>query len=286
MRVLVTGATGFVGSRLISVLLGRGHLVTAIVRNPDRAQQAAWCGSIELVVADVHRAGALPRLAPVDFDAVVHLAWPGLPNYMSLRHLDQTLCGELAFLRGLAESGMKRLVVTGTCFEYGLQEGCLHEKLPTRPVTPYALAKDTLRRYLEELRREVPFRLQWTRLFYLHGTGQSPTSLLPQLDRAIDRGDQVFRMSGGEQLRDYLPVEICAEYLASIIEHPLHEGIVNICSGKPISVRRLVEQRIAERGSSIELELGHYPYPNYEPMAFWGNDSTLQQILGCAPRSK
>jgi dTDP-6-deoxy-L-talose 4-dehydrogenase (NAD+) len=79
--------------------------------------------------------------------------------------------------------------------------------MPTAPVTPYGLAKDTLRKFLEMLQEVHPFTLQWVRLFYLYGPGQNPKSLLSQLDAAIEQGDPVFRMSGGEQLRDYLPVD-------------------------------------------------------------------------------
>ena len=93
------------------------------------------------------------------------------------------------------------------------------------------------------------------------------------LDRAIDRGDESFNMSGGEQLRDYLPVAEVAARLVTLVEHSDLSGTINICSGTPISVRRLVENRIAERNANITLNLGHYPYPDYEPMEFWGNPS-------------
>ncbi|MDD3573912.1 MAG: NAD-dependent epimerase/dehydratase family protein [Methanospirillum sp.] len=111
------------------------------------------------------------------------------------------------FIRNMVLSGVRRVLVTGTCFEYGLQNGCLSEEMLTAPVTPYGFAKDVLRKSLVMLQEIHPFTLQWVRLFYLYGPGQNPKSLLSQLDAAIDRGDLVFRMSGGEQLRDYLPVE-------------------------------------------------------------------------------
>ena len=113
----------------------------------------------------------------------------------------------------------------------------------------------------------------------MYGEGQNPGSLLAQLERAIEAGDPTFNMSAGEQLRDYLPVQQVAAYLVRIAEKRDFDGIVNVCSGKPISIRRLVEQRIEEKGASIRLNLGYYPYPDYEPMAFWGDRSTLDRIL-------
>ena len=87
-------------------------------------------------------------------------------------------------------------------------------------------------------------------------------------------------MSGGEQLRDYLPVDEVASRLARLVERPHCEGTFNVCAGVPVSIRQLVEHHIAKRGASIELNLGYYPYPEYEPMAFWGDPRKLSRALG------
>jgi dTDP-6-deoxy-L-talose 4-dehydrogenase (NAD+) len=113
----------------------------------------------------------------------------------------------------------------------------------------------------------------------MHGKGQNPRSLLAQLDASIDGGVDVFNMSGGEQLRDYLPVEEVAAHLVALAGHPTFDGIVNVCSGSPVSVRRLVEDRVAGRGAAIRLNLGYYPYPDYEPMAFWGDAGKLSRMM-------
>ena len=123
-------------------------------------------------------------------DVLIHLAWGGLPNYNSLHHFEQELPAQYRFLKRLVQSGLKNLVVTGTCFEYGMQSGPLREEMETRPTNPYGLAKDALRRQLEFLKRERSFRLTWVRLFYLYGDGQAENSLLPQLKAAVERGDK------------------------------------------------------------------------------------------------
>jgi len=279
MNVLVTGATGFIGNHVVVRLLEEGYRVTAVARNGKRATALPWYGSVEFIATDIHDPSTLERLRPNAFDAVIHLAWPGLPNYKALTHLESTLPAECRFLKSLVTAGTQRLLVSGTCFEYGLRSGCLDESTPPQPVTPYGMAKNTLRGYLEALRDVHPFHLQWVRLFYMHGKGQSPKSLLSQLDAAIDEGETVFNMSGGEQLRDYLSVEAVASHLVSLMENPAFDGIVNVCSGNPVSVRRLVEERITARGSSIRLNLGYYPYPDYEPMAFWGDTRKLSRLL-------
>jgi dTDP-6-deoxy-L-talose 4-dehydrogenase (NAD+) len=277
--VLVTGATGFVGQHLVRCLIGRGHQVLAVARDEEKARKLDWYPAVQFEARDIF-AGSVAGLAD-GIDAVAHLAWPGLPNYAARFHFEENLPRDYAFLKRLVETGVRQVLVTGTCLEYGARaSGCLSEGTVTAPDVPYALAKDTLHRFLQFLKQELPFILQWARLFYMHGVGQNPNSLLSLLDTALREGRATFEMSQGEQLRDYLPVTSVAELLASVLEHPEVDGPINICSGVPISVRRLVEKHLAERQASIELKLGVYPYPSYEPLAFWGASEKLERLRG------
>jgi dTDP-6-deoxy-L-talose 4-dehydrogenase (NAD+) len=217
-------------------------------------------------------------------DAVVHLAWGGLPNYLSLHHFEEELPAQYRFLAALVRGGLKSLVVAGTCFEYGMQSGALGEETETRPANPYGFAKDVLRGQLEYLRQATPFHLTWVRLFYLFGDGQPRSSLFTQLRCAVESGARRFNMSGGEQLRDYLPVTEAAACISRLALSGRDNGVINVCSGRPISVRRLVEGWLAAHGWSIELNLGHYPYPVHEPMAFWGVREKLDRCLEPNPR--
>ena len=127
-------------------------------------------------------------------------------------------------------------------------------------------------RRLKKLLNNEFFNLKWLRLFYMYGNGQHEKSIIPQLIAAIDRGDEVFNMSAGEQLRDYLTVEQVSK---KIIQYSLKDdtnGIYNICSGKPISIKKLVQNYIKKKNSEIKLNLGYYPYNDYEPIAFWGSN--------------
>lgn len=280
MKVLVTGATGFVGRHLVAALLAEGIEVRAVARRLEQAQEMPWFGRVEFIVADVH-ASVLQVDALVEgVDAVAHLAWPGLPNYQALFHFERNLPADYAFLKRVVEAGVRQLMVTGTCFEYGLQNGQLREQGPAQPNTAYGLAKHTLRLFLESLQRERSFTLQWARLFYLYGPGQASNSLLASLDRAIDAGDEQFNMSAGEQLRDYLAIEEAAALLVSVLKQQAFCGVVNCCSGQPVSVRAMVEQRVRQRHSAITLNLGHFPYSSHEPMAFWGSTERLRNLTG------
>jgi dTDP-6-deoxy-L-talose 4-dehydrogenase (NAD+) len=283
-KVLVTGATGFIGRHVVKALLARGFAVRAVARDIDKARSMPWFSDaqadVEFVAADIHGQGTDVRALCQGVDALVHLAWPGLPNYAGLFHFEVNLPADYAFIKAVVQGGVRQVLVTGTCFEYGLQSGPLSESTPAQPTNPYGLAKNTLRLFLEALSRTEPFTLQWARLFYLHGEGQNPTSLLASLERAIAAGDTQFDMSPGDQLRDYLPVERAAGYLATLVEHPECGGIFNCSSGQPVSVRGLVEDQLRQRGVSMQLNLGHYSYSPHEPMAFWGINHRLQRLTG------
>lgn len=281
MKVLVTGATGFIGRHLIPLLLQSDHIVTTIVRDIDRVKKFPWYGKVELITANIHAVDTCWPVRIGEIDVLIHLAWSDLSNYHSVIHFEKTLPADYTFLKKMVSLGIKQILVTGTCFEYGKQEGALNEDLPTMPNNSYALAKDSLRKFLFAWKKEEPFTLQWARLFYMYGEGQNSSSLLAQLNDAIRSGQDVFNMSKGEQLRDYLPVEQVAYYLLRLAECQNYDGIVNVCSGYPISVRTLVDNYLIQKNTKMTLNLGYYPYADYEPMAFWGDQEKFKNILEC-----
>lgn len=276
-RIAVTGASGFLGRHVVDALRGPGGVdVVACGRRAER--MAALPAEVDRVEHDL----ASPAAAFALFgkpDVVLHLAWQGLPNYRSPRHLETELPVQYAFLRQLIADGAKSLVVVGTCFEYGAATGCLSEDAETDPITTYGSAKDTLRRQLEALQRVEDFSLTWIRLFYVYGEGQPATSLWPMVRAALKDRLPVFNMSGGEQLRDFLPVGVAARKIARLALAGENAGIVNVCSGVPRSVRSLVEDWISAAGGSMKLNLGFYPYADYEPMEFWGSTRKLNALV-------
>jgi nucleoside-diphosphate-sugar epimerase len=277
MKIAVTGASGFVGHYVVSELLDRSLPVTLVARDSSKL-----CGSLNyhnVTIIDFHNPPSNSYELMGSPDVLIHLAWSGLPNYMSFHHFEEELPKQFQFLKKLIQSGLKNLLVTGTCFEYGMQSGSLSEDLRSHPTTSYGFAKDMLRCQLEYLQQVHPFNFTWTRLFYLYGDGQAKNSLFPQLRRAVEQNEGFFNMSGGEQLRDYLPVAEVAKYLVSLATMMQNYGIINVCSGNPISIRKLVEDWISKNGWSIDLNLGYYPYPYYEPMAFWGDCHKLDRCM-------
>jgi len=266
-QVIVTGATGFVGQHLVPLLLKNGHEVIAVARDGEKARLFDWFNDVQFVSISLSDGTKLLKIS--HGMSLIHLAWAGLPNYKSTFHFEQNLPESYEFIKACIADGVNQVLVAGTCFEYGFKSGPIAANVEPCPNNPYGFAKNTLRQQLEFLSIDNPYCLQWARLFYMYGKGQNDKSVLSQLDAAIDNGDTHFNMSGGEQLRDYLPIESLVQQLYDLHQSQ-RKGTFNICSGKPISIRRLVEERIQQRGADITLNLGYYSYPDYEPMAFWG----------------
>ncbi|MBS1651119.1 MAG: NAD-dependent epimerase/dehydratase family protein [Bacteroidetes bacterium] len=279
MKALVTGANGFVGQYVIEELLKRNIEVIATSANKQKAESKTWYSKVKFVAFDYSQ--KLPENSCAFFnnpDVLIHLAWGFLPMFKAPEHITVELIYQKQFLTQMIQSGVKNINVVGTCLEYGLQEGELREDMPCKPIVPYAEAKFQLLNYLFELQQKTPFNLNWLRLFYMYGKGQSEKSILPQLEKALANNDTVFNMSKGDQERDYLPIETIAKLIVNTSLAQANNGVVNICSGKPITVKQLVEDYLSEKNKKISLNLGFYPYPDYEPFKFWGSCEKINKI--------
>ena len=281
-KILVTGATGFIGNYVVAELLkDKNCIIIASSSSLEKAKKSDWFSSVQYIPFNLKEFDSSVNYYQYfnQPDAIIHLAWEGLPNYKASFHLNENLPRHFSFLSNCIKHGLTDVTITGTCFEYGMQEGCLNETMNTMPANAYAKAKDDLRKNLELLKKNENFYLKWVRLFYMYGKGQGPNSLLSQLDNALLNGDTIFNMSGGEQQRDYLPVEKVGAYVVKIALQNKLTGIINCCSGNPITVKEFVEKYLKHQQQSIRLNLGYYPYADYEPMRFWGDDKKLKIII-------
>lgn len=272
IHVAITGATGFVGSHVLDALLAnqsKDIRITAFAR--DGVNLHRDDDRLRVVRGDMHQPAndLYDQLGRPDM--LMHLAWSGLPNYEKSFHFEQELPSQYAFLKTLILAGLPKLLVSGTCFEYGSINGPLSVATPcAQPSSAYAFAKRALHQQLLFLQKDCPFALRWARLFYMYGDRQRHGSLYASLKRAAEQGDAFFSMSSGEQIRDYLSIEDVATQLVKAGLEPNMPELMNVCSAQPVSVRHMAEQWCATHGWQIQLRLGDKPMPAHEPVAFWG----------------
>lgn len=280
MKVLVTGASGGLGQLIIEELLKRGHQVIASSKNEEKAKALPFYSKVKYIPYSIDTLSQSNLYTYFDCpDCLIHLAWEQLNEYRNEEHLSRQLPNHKHFLSNLIQNGLRDLTVVGTCYEYGLREGELEESMAAAPIFPYSQAKVALYEYLLSLTSKHSFSLKWPRVFYVFGEVKERKNLYTLLNAAVANHDESFNMSGGEQIRDFLsPTEI-ASYIVSVALQSAENGVVNICSGNAVRLKDLVENFLATHKSSLKINYGFYPYPNYEPMQTWGSTVKLKRIL-------
>ena len=158
-RVIVTGATGFVGQHLVPLLLNRGHEVVAVARDEEKARLFDWFDDVNFVATNLSDGTRYLKIS--QGMSLIHLAWSGLPNYKSAFHFEQNLPESYEFVKSCIADGVKHVLVTGTCFEYGFRSGPIASNARAFPNNSYGFAKDILRQQLEFLLVDNPYCLQW-----------------------------------------------------------------------------------------------------------------------------
>lgn len=257
MKILVTGAGGFVGSQVVRRILLEGHWVQAVVGPRGSTGSLPECRDrLSVVQADLRDAGKLRRIvSELQPHCAIHLAWYTAPGcyWTAPENLDCVKMS-LSLAEALAEAGCKRLVAAGSCAEYDRSHGLLSEDLtPVRPSSLYAACKNATREILQEYceRRSIGFA--WTRLFCLYGPGEAKERLVPSVILALLNGETA-RCTAGKQIRDYLHVEDAGAAVWAVAKSTL-TGPVNVGSGQPLPIRTLVETigRIAAVNGGVQF---------------------------------
>jgi nucleoside-diphosphate-sugar epimerase len=278
MCVAITGAGGFLGQPTLAALAESNATIVAASRSIGKGKSVSQ--NIFSATVDITKPSSWDSLFAGNRPTrLIHLAWDHLDDFEDPRHYLEQLPHHLAFIEWCVAKGISDVTVAGTCYEYGLVNGQLHEEMPASPVIAYAIAKDALRRSLTHLSGIAKFTLKWARIFYVRGDEQAEKGVFKCLRDAAKSGKNECAVSWGEQLRDYLPRKNVGQFLAHFCLQNDIVGIVNCCSGKPMSMRRMVEA-YAERWPDLRLDFGKVAYRACEPMAFWGCTKRMEQVLG------
>jgi len=280
-RVLVTGASGFIGRRALAPLLARGFEVHAVGRAvaPDGPLGVVWHNADLLDRED--RKGAVDAAGA---SHLLHLAWYAEPGRywtdpVNARWVGAT--GEL--LTEFAAAGGRRAVCAGTCAEYdwSAPSPFAESATPLRPATLYGTCKDATRRIATALGPNLGLTVAWGRIFFLYGPGEHPDRLVASVARQLAAGERA-PTSEGTQRRDFLHVDDVAGAFAAILASDV-EGPVNVASGIGLPVRRVVELIAEAAGRPDLLDVGALPGRAGEPPDIAADVGRLRNEVGFRP---
>jgi nucleoside-diphosphate-sugar epimerase len=284
MKVLLTGATGFIGSHVARRLAADGHEVHAVIRPGSRT----WRLADVLERLRVETADALNRVAVeeavrrVKPECCVHLAWCAEPGvYLTSRENVSWMDATLRLAASLADAGCRRFVGAGTCFEYDLNARGFSESTATAPRSLYAACKLGTWLPLEQLGKLTGMSVAWARFFYQYGPGEDPRRLVASVIRALAAG-QPARITEGAQVRDFLHVADVASAVAAVAAGRIN-GPVNVGSGEPVTVRDIVGRIGRIMGRSELIAFGALPYGPGDPMHICADNALLVSQTGWRP---
>lgn len=280
-RVLLTGATGFIGRHCLQPLRERGYEVHAVTSRavPEVRQDGIHWHTLDLLAPQPL---SLEEIRPTH---LLHLAWYAVPGkYWTSPENVRWVEASLALLRAFVAAGGTRAVLTGTCAEYDWTHGdglCSEASTPLRPATLYGVAKRALGDLSVAYAQQVGLSLAWGRIFFLYGPHEPEQRLVPATTLSLLRG-QPARCTHGRQIRDFLHVEDVAGALVALLDSEA-TGPVNIASGEPVTLREIVEQLAAATGRPELIQLGALPAPAGEPPRLVADTQRLREEVGWSP---
>lgn len=277
MKVLVSGANGYIGRYVVSSLVERGHDVTVAVRGQKDPvlQCEVFNGDILASTPDIYERTGRP-------DVLVHMAWEDGFLHRSESHL-ANVQNHVRFVEDMLKGGLPQIVTAGTAHEIGYHVGAVDEATPARPMHPYGIAKNYLRQaqaYLCEAHGAIN---QWTRCYYIWGDDVRNSSIFTKLLEAEARGQETFPLNDGELLYDFMHVKDLGDMIARVALQTEVTGIINCSSGKPVSLKTMVLRFIETNNLKIVPVWGEFPIRPYDSRAIWGDNQKIKQIMGNTP---
>jgi nucleoside-diphosphate-sugar epimerase len=286
MRIFVTGGTGFVGTPVVKHLVDAGHDILLLAFEPQDALDAKSdvFSRVKVITGDLADVQTWrSEVEAFNPDIAIHMAWEGIPDYkaaMSVKNLVLSLNLYLA----LAELGCKRVLTTGSCWEFGHTQGGLAESMPTLPNNPFTSAKNALRMVGSEIAKENGMQFIWVRLYYVYGPGQKPTSLIPTIISSVKNGE-VPQLKTPDAKNDFVFVDDVADAIAMIADNCTEPSAVyNIGSGYSTSIRDVVKTVYEQCNLSYAEDTFPAADPDTTQVDFWADLSHIKCEIGWEPK--
>ena len=280
-RVLVTGATGFIGKHTLPLLLNKGFEVHAVSSKPIQPDNSNYIWH----QADLLKTDQITDLiAQVSPSHLLHFAWYAEPKkYWTSPSNLQWLQSGLSLIEAFKNNGGKRALFAGTCAEYEWKfSKYLENKTPLNPSTLYGVCKHSLQTILDAYSRETQLSSAWGRIFFLFGPGEHPDRLVSFVIRSLLK-NEITPCSKGDQLRDFLYVEDVASAFVSILESDV-EGPINIGSGKAVAVKELIKKICEKIGKHDLVRFGDLSPPPGDPHELVADITKLTKEVGWTPK--
>jgi len=275
-RVLVTGATGFIGQRTLGPLLAAGHEVHAVARRELVHPRVAF-HSVDLLTNPARLEELLERTRP---HALLHLAWYAEPGrfWTSPENL-RWVAASLGLLQAFAAAGGKRVVMAGSCAEYDWSHELAREQAtPRSPQTLYGVCKNATFEVAHTFASQEGLSLAWGRVFFLYGPGEPVGRLVPSVALSLLAGERA-PTTAGTQVRDFMHVDDVARAFVALLDSDVH-GAVNIASGEGIRLRTLIEAVGRAAGRPELVDLGALPPRAGEPERLCADARRLREEVG------
>lgn len=273
-KVLVTGAGGYIGRHVVTTLCNCGADVIAVSCTSNDVDKRATRIDMDIfkpITENIYQELGAP-------DVCIHMAWKDGFIHQSDSHMEM-LSSHYTFLKNMMEGGLKQLVVLGTMHEVGYYEGAIDENTPCNPISMYGIAKDALRRSTMLLAKKYQIILQWLRAYYIYGDDKRNNSIFAKLVLAEEAGQKTFPFTTGKNRYDFIHVDELARQIAAVALQSEVDGIINCCTGEPMSLADKVEGFIKEHDFKIRLEYGAFPDRPYDSPGVWGDASKIKTIL-------
>lgn len=274
MKVLVTGANGYIGRHVVKTLLETGHEVVACDIKVEEIDPRAE--KIEFNLFNPPEFSIFDMLGSPD--VCIHMAWRN-----GFVHNSPTQIGDLSahysFLTRLIDEGLKHLAVMGTMHEIGYWEGAIDENTPCNPISMYGIAKDALRRAIILYCQQKNVLLQWLRCYYILGDDSKNNSIFTKLLAAAKEGKKTFPFTSGKNKYDFINVDELAKMIVAASTQTEITGIINCCTGNPVTLAERVEKYIKDNNLDITLEYGAFPDRPYDSPCEYGDSTKINKIL-------
>lgn len=278
MKILVTGANGYLGRGVVARLHSMGHTVVAA----DFAT-GGICDGVEKCACDLFCVED-PYKYFGEPDVLVHMAWRDGFVHNSPAHMED-LPKHYTFLERMMRSGICRVAVIGTMHEVGFFEGSINENTPCNPMNLYGISKDALRKAVQFLSEQTAVPYQWLRGFYIVSNRTNGGSIFSKIAAAAQNGQKDFPFTSGQNQYDFVDYDdFCTQVAAAVAQDKIN-GIINICSGTPEKLADRVERFIKENNYSINLKYGAYPDRPYDSKAVWGKNIKIREIMRLSQKS-